>query len=186
MLGSITVVHILCWQRYFALVGISFMHGKLKTFNFPLFKSVYPELSSKVDKHIAFGIAAAVLLWEAANVLTTYSFYFNSNFLQLFASVIQYCCCGILAYFFYRWMRVIAIRQNVLFVRFDRLTVNEYVTVSYVVPVIMQWAVNVIWSFSVKETKWQSRSERTMLFHMASTQLLYVFLIGEKISSSFL
>ena len=118
-------------------------------------------------------------------MLTTYSFYFNSSFLQLFGSVIQYSCCGILAYFFYRWMRIIAIRQNVLFVRFDRLTVNEYVTVSYVAPVIMQWVMNVIWSFSVKETSWQSRSERTMLYHMATAQLLHVFLISEKISSSF-
>lgn len=187
-LDSIPAVYVgINYCRTHIVLATIFCAGKYIFFNWQLkmyylyhFLSVYPELSSKVDKRIAFGIAAAVLLWEAANVLTTYSFYFNNSFLQLFASVIQYFCCGILAYFFYRWMRIIAIRQNVRFIRLDRLTISEYVTVSYVIPVILQWIVNVIWNFSVKETSWQSRSERSMLFHMASAHLLNVFLIGER------
>ena len=76
-----------------------------------------------------------------------------------------------------RWLMMIAKRQNVAYVQFHLLTTDEYVALSYAIPIIVYGVVQSIFFLATNEMSWQSRSERGLIFHLVITYIVHMTLI---------
>ena len=118
-------------------------------------------------------------------MLSLYSFIHNSNTAAVVAAVIQITVLILVSIFLFRWYRSIAIKQNSSFVHFNKLDVQEYVAISYVIPVLLQGFVFFFWNIFTNDLTWKTHSETTLIVHWATNFFLFLAIIS-KISISYL
>ena len=148
------------------------------------FFTVYPELSSKLDKTFDFYLFSSLIFWLVSNILVAFTVYFNSSIIGILSVVFQLGLLVPLFYCLFRWMKMIAAKQHAPFIRFDRLTTDEYAAFSYVAPILLSTIAVLLYGLSSGELSWQSRSERGLLVHIAVIYTVHMTLIRKKISSS--
>ena len=66
---------------------------------------VYPELCSKKDPFLMYGLTSSFLIWIAANVASAYSVYYNVIVLPILFSVLQFYIIALLATG--RWVQIV-------------------------------------------------------------------------------
>jgi hypothetical protein len=87
-------------------------------------------------------------------------------------------------YWISRWTKKVALKQNASFIQFDRLTTEEYATLSYVVPLIISPVVRLVYYFSSGDISWQHRTENGLVVQLAIVYALHMALIRKFISQS--
>ena len=148
-------------------------------------KPVHPEIQSKIGPAFQYLHFTMMILWKSSNVLSVYSFIHNSNTAAVVAAVIQITVLILVSIFLFRWYRSIAMKQNSSFVHFNKLDVQEYVAISYVIPVLLQGFVFFFWNIFTNDLTWKTHSETTLIVHWATNFFLFLAIIS-KISMSYL
>ena len=147
---------------------------------------MYPELNSTVDKTVVRGLFYAMACWLMTNTLAAFAVYFDSSIMGNLSAIFQ----GVLMLFviiiFSRWLKIIAEKQKALFIQIRQLTTDEYAAMSYVIPLIISPAAQLLYSFSSRELSWQKRSETGLLVHLAIIYLLHMALIRKFVSFTYL
>lgn len=138
---------------------------------------MYQDLSSKLDKFIDRGLFYAISCFLASTILNTYAVYFDSNIIGLVGIIFQTILMVFIMYWISRWAKIVAAKQNATFIQFDRLTTSEYATLSYIVPMIISPAAQLIYFYSAGDISWQRRSENGLVVHMAIVYALHMALI---------
>ena len=138
---------------------------------------MYPELRAKFDKKIVENLFFALVGGLASNVLTCYAVLFDCSIVGIVSAFFQAVLVVFIFYLFSRWMYMVAAKQNTPFIHFDRLNTDEYVTMSYLVPLFLSSFVQLIYAFSSGEVSWQKRSQTGLLVHMATIYALHMTLI---------
>ena len=141
------------------------------------FFAVYPEFIAKTDIYVDYGLIVLTILFESATVMSSYSVYYNNTSFTLMATILQVAAIVILVYCTFHWLIMVAARQNAKTVRLDGLTVDEYVAMSYSLPLVLQTLAIFIWSVCTGHSSWQSRSETDLIFHLASLEVMTLALI---------
>lgn len=145
---------------------------------------MYPEVSSKLDKILHYFLFSLMILWLVANTLNSYSVYYYSDSSTI--GLLNACCQGgylvLFVYCIYRWLRTIAARQQTSVIRFDQLTVDEYVAVAYVVATIMYGLAQYIAFAALGEQYWTGRTETGLIVHMVLTYIAHCALISTFLS----
>ena len=143
---------------------------------------MYPGLRVKLERIVDYGFLT-VMCCFVANVLAAYSVYFDSSSIATVQTIFQAgaMCIGVVLLF--RWVKIIAKKQNVVFIRFDCLTTDEYATLSYVMPAVVSGIAQLMYAVISGELSWQSRSSTGLLVNMAITYALHSALIRKFISS---
>lgn len=143
---------------------------------------MYSELNNPVDKTVVRGLFYAMACWLMTNTLAAYAVYFDNSTMGNLSSIFQ----GVLMLFvlliFSRWVKIIAEKQKALFIQLGQLTTDEYAAMSYVIPLIISPAAQLLYSFSSKELSWQKRSETGLLVHLAIIYVLHMALIRKFIA----
>ena len=140
------------------------------------FVLVIPEVTSKNDKIILYGFNFVCGISFLSRVLDTYTVYFSNSYSVSLTKTILYgiyMISGI--YCIYRWLSIIAARQKARFVQFNRLTIDEYVSISYILPYLAQIAI-FLWNLFVRQT-WKYRDEGSLIFQMCLVYLFYLIII---------
>ena len=83
-------------------------------------KIVYPELSSKLDTILNYGLLSMMIGGLLINTLLAFNVYFDSSIAGILGSFGQALLLVIFICSFVRWMQVIAAKQNVKFVHFRK------------------------------------------------------------------
>lgn len=138
---------------------------------------MYPELSSKLDKIIDRGLFYSLIGWLASNILITYAVYFDSSSMGLVSIILQAFLIAFIVYWISHWAKMVAVKQNASFLQFDRLTTDEYATLSYVVPLVISPVVQLVYCFSSGNIYWQRRAENGLVVHIAIIYALHMALI---------
>ena len=134
-----------------------------------------PEVKSKNDKIIIYGFNIACGVSFLSRVVDTYTVYFrNSYSVSLTILYGIYMISGM--YCIYRWLSIIATRQKARFIQFNRLTIDEYVSISYILPYLAQSA-TYIWNLSTGKRFWRDRNEGSLIFQMCLVYLFYLIII---------
>ena len=142
------------------------------------FGKVYPELQSKLDKVTLFSFSSTVVLWEIANIIDAYGFYFNSansasawvGFVSLL--VLVYCVCC--------WLKSIANRQNSSYIRFSDLTTDEYAAMSYIIPLIIQPVTFYTYCHVTRGSfSWTNRNDTTCVVQLGTLYFLLLMVVGK-------
>ena len=126
-----------------------------------------------------------MILWQSSNVLSVFSFLHDNSMAASAAVIIQISITVIIIIFLFHWYGTIAMKQNSSFVHFDKLDVHEYVTVSYLIPILLQGFVLFAWSIFTNDLTWKTHTESTLIVHWATNFLLSLAIIS-KISVSYL
>ena len=138
---------------------------------------MYSELNNTVDKTVVRGLFYSMACWLISNTLAAFAVYFDTNIMGVLSAILQ----GVLMLFallvFSRWLKIIAEKQKASFIQIGQLTTDEYAAMSYVLPLIMSPAAQLLYSFSTRELSWQDRSEKGLLVHLAIIYLLHMALI---------
>ena len=143
---------------------------------------MYPELSSKFDKILDYGLFYAFVCWLVTNILIAYTVYFDSSILGIVTTILKVGIVVFAVFWFSHWMKMIARKQNVTFIQFDRLTTDEYAALSYVLPLIVSAIGQLLYSLCSREESWQNRSYTGLIVHMAILYALHMTLIRKFIS----
>ena len=138
---------------------------------------MYPELHSKLDKILDYGLFYALVFWFIGNVLITYTVYFDSSSIGIVTTIFHASIMVFMVFWFSRWMKTIAVKQNVSFIQFDRLTTDEYAVLSYILPLIISAIAQLLYSLISGEISWQNRSQTGLIVHMAIVHTLHMSLI---------
>ena len=142
------------------------------------FGKVYPELQSKLDKVTLFSFSLTVVLWEIANIIDAYGFYFNSvnsasawvGFVSLLLLVYCVCC----------WLKSIAKRQNSSYIRFNDLTTDEYAVISYIIPLIIQPVTFYTYCNVTRGSfSWANRNDTTLVVQLGTVYFLMLTVVGK-------
>ena len=136
-----------------------------------------PEVKLKNDKIILYGFNFVCGVSFLSRVLDTYTVYFRNSYYVSFTTTILYgiyMISGI--YCIYRWLSIIAARQKARFVQFNRLTIDEYVSISYILPYLTQSA-TYFWNISTGQKFWRERNEGSLIFQMCLVYLFYLIII---------
>lgn len=144
---------------------------------------VFGELSSKLDKKLEKFLFLSISCWIISNILTSYTIYFDISILGSLGTIFQVSLTFVFIYCFIHWMKMIARKQNVWFIRFDQLTTDEYAALSYLVPILMSCIANFGYSLSSGEVSWQSRSQTGLVYHIAVIYSAHMTLIRKYTSS---
>jgi hypothetical protein len=142
---------------------------------------VNPGLHLKRANTIDFGFLTVVCCF-AANVLAAYSVYFDSSNIATMRTIFQAGAMCTTTGLLFRWVQIIARKQNVLLIRFDRLTTDEFATFSYVLPPIISAIAHLTYAVTSGELSWQSRSPTGLLVSMAIIYFFHSALIRKVIS----
>jgi hypothetical protein len=116
-------------------------------------------------------------MWIVVNVASAYSVYYNVTILPLIFSSMQ---C-----FFYlvavlstcRWVQIV--QRNVGRFQLDKLTVEEYTFLQYLVPTLLYAPSVTLWNFINGDMNWQTRSVETLIFYISANCLVAAIIIGE-------
>ncbi len=136
-----------------------------------------PELKSKNHKIIIYGFNIACGVSFLSRVVDTYTVYFRNSYSVSLTTTILYGIYMISGmYCIYRWLSIIATRQKARFIQFNRLTIDEYVSISYILPYLAQIA-TYIWNLSTGKRFWRDRSEGSLIFQMCLVYLFYLIII---------
>ena len=136
-----------------------------------------PELKSKNDKTVLYGFNIVCGVSFLSRVVDTYTVYFsNSRSLPLTATILYGIFLVSGTYSICHWLRIIATRQKAKFVQFNRLTIDEYVSISYILPYLTQSA-TYFWNLSTGQKFWRDRNEGSLIFQMCLVYLFYLIII---------
>jgi hypothetical protein len=151
-----------------------------KNYHFTVFYFIFlviPELKSKNDKIITYGFNTVCGVSFLSRVVDAYTVYFSkSSTLPLTATILHGIFFASGTYTICHWLRIIATRQKARFVQFNRLTIDEYVSISYILPYLTQSA-TYIWNLSTGKRFWRDRSEGSLIFQMCLVYLFYLIII---------
>lgn len=111
------------------------------------------------------------------NIFTVYTVYYDSRHISIASTVVQTILLIVVITCFSIWMRKIAEKQKARFIRFDKLTTDEYATFSYLVPMILNGMAQFVYPFSFGELSWQNRSSGALVTHMAVIYILHMIII---------
>jgi len=119
-----------------------------------------------------------VICWLASNTFLAYAVYFESSIISIVGVVFQIIVVLVIAYGCYFWARIVAVKQDSSFFRFNGLTTDEYASLSYVLPAFIATVGRVVFAVSFSDSSWQRRSETGLLVDFAFTYALHMTLIS--------
>ena len=142
------------------------------------FQLVLPEFKTKNDKLIIYGFNMLVAFSLLSRVMDTYTIYFGSsgNGFSIIVAIFHGMFFVVGAFLIHRWLKIIAARQNARFVQFSRLTIDEYVSISYILPYLTQSA-TYFRNLSTGESNWRNRTEGSLIFQMCLVYIFYLTVI---------
>ena len=137
---------------------------------------VYPELKSKNDKLIEYGFALYCSCGFLFRVLDTYSVYYSNSIQHLIPTILHAVCLVLGFCSVFRWLYIVSLRQNSRYIHFKRLTIDEIVTLFYVLPYLTQSG-TFFWNIFSGETHWKDRHEGSLILQMCLVYLFYLMII---------
>lgn len=138
---------------------------------------VYPEICSKEDAFLLYGLTSAFLMWIVVNVASAYSVYYNVTILPLIFSSMQCFFYLVAVLSIGRWVQIV--QRNVGRFQLDKLTIEEYTFLQYLVPTLLYAPSVTLWNFIKRDMNWQTRSVETLIFYISANCLVAAIIIGE-------
>ena len=112
-----------------------------------------------------------------SRVMDTYTIYFGFSIgFSIIVAIFHGMFFVLGVFLIYRWLKIIAARQNARFVQFSRLTIDEYVSISYILPYLTQSA-TYFRNLSTGESNWRNRTEGSLIFQMCLVYIFYLIVI---------
>eukprot|EP01036_Dinobryon_divergens_P027092 gene27092-35807_t len=143
-----------------------------------IYYAVYPELKSKLDKVTLFSFSSTVVLWEIANIIDAYGFYFH--FVNSASAWVGFVSLLVLVYCVCCWLKSIAKRQNSSYIRFNDLTTDEYAAMSYIIPLIIQPVTFYTYCNVIRGSfSWANRNDTTFVVHLGTLYFLLLMVVGK-------
>ena len=112
-----------------------------------------------------------------SNISVAYSVYFDSRIIGIASTFFQASVMIFFVYWFYRWVKLIAAKQNTTYIRFDQLSADESATLSYIIPLFIAPTMQLLYLFSSGMQTWQNLSEVGPIFHIAVIYTLHMALV---------
>jgi hypothetical protein len=148
----------------------------LKINNDLLFSSqyltVYPELSYKLNSLFNHVFFWSLVGGQCNNILAAYAIYFDISAIFIVQKIFQSLFTFLFACGLIKWMKVIAAKQNVSWIRFDRLSTEEFAALSYIIPLFLSAIFQWLYPLFTGEVAWQNRSQTGVLVHMANIYIV--------------
>ena len=144
-----------------------------------IFDLVYPDKTSNIGTILEILLLLILLLWQLGNVFAVYSFLFDNQALNIVSTTIQAFTVFVMSFALLSWMRRIANRQKATLVRFDQLTVKEYVAISYIIPMILQGMAILIWNIYTGDISLQNYTVETLVFQWSCNFALSMAVISK-------
>ena len=132
---------------------------------------MYPEIS-KFWCIVHYGLSFAFICRYLANILSVYTVYFDSRHIRIASTVVQIFFNIVVITCFSLWMWKIAKKQKARFIRFDKLTTDEYATFAYLMPATLNGIAQFVYPYFFGGLSWQNLSSGALVTHMA---ILYTF-----------
>ena len=125
-------------------------------------------------------VFCALFLWTSSTAFLAYSAYYDSLILAMVGKFLQTFVLLIGIWLLYLWFSVTAARINSRFIfsDLDKLETDEYVTMAYLSPLVMNGLCNGGWNLLTGDDMWSTHSEMTLLYFMAVHYFLFMSLTG--------
>ena len=165
------------FSRKFTLSVKEYIHFLFSSnYNGPL---VHKEVASKQSFSLSCSIFLASVLWTIATVFLVYSAYYNSSMLATVAKYLQYVVLLAGIWFLYLWFTLTSqMHSRFIFFDLDKLEMDEYVTMVYMVPVVIYALAVGLWTMGTGDDMWITHSEMTLVYLMATHYFMFMSLTG--------
>ena len=136
-------------------------------------------MSSKLSNLFNYFFFWSLVGGICTNIMTTYTIYFDNSTIYTMQNIIHavlttVCACNVI-----QWMKAIAVKQKLSYIRFNRLSTEEFAAFSYIIPLILSVVFQFLYPLLTGERMWQDRSQTGVLVHMANIYIVGMALIGE-------
>jgi len=154
-------------KEFMPQLYVALMYVRNVALMITVYNAVHKELQSK-SQPLSCGLFLGIVLWLAGIVANTYAFYFDwsTSTLPIVYSL-HFLSIVIATTVFVLWVRAVAAKQNVHIIRFDMMTIDEYICLIFLLPTVLYGIANSLWQLLSGDWRWQSRHENTLVFYMA-------------------
>ena len=154
----------------------SFISGLVNAINYDF--AVYPELLSKNDDFLFYGISIPMSLWGVGQVLIVYSLYYDWTVVPFIAGSLQILCFIVAVAATFRWIYLVTKTQRVG--RFDvsLLTLEEFTFFLHWIPSLLYAPLPTLWGFITGDVLWKTHTVENLIFIMSCHVLSGAVIIG--------
>lgn len=149
------------------------------------FNVVYPELISKGDAFLHYGMSWPFCIWLIANVLQTYSVYYDWTTVSVYIAVAQTLCFITISAATVRWLYLVTLRQSASRFHFNLLTLEEFTFFAYWFPALLYTPTAVFWKIATADLMWKNHTPENLMFQMCCHCFMGSLIIGTTLFCSY-
>eukprot|EP01036_Dinobryon_divergens_P022753 gene22753-31042_t len=151
---------------YIADLYVAVHFAKTNSMIAAVYCAIYPELISKGDAFLHYGMSWPFCIWLIANVLQTYSVYYDWTTVSVYIAVAQTLCFITISAATVRWLYLVTLRQSASRFHFNLLTLEEFTFFAYWFPALLYTPTAVFWKIATADLMWKNHTPENLMFQM--------------------